>query len=233
MTATTDIPAAVGAPTRSPAAGWPPLGRIAAAGCFVAGGALWTVGELIGFGKDGVDQLIYLRDHPTPAGIGLTADLLGTVFMVGTAVAWFLLSRRRSSRLAVVGGVLLTLGLVMQGVMSGVEMTEFALVRSGALPLHTLDTALGSSSAMGLAGDVAMPLFLAGAFAGIVVAMVALWRSRAVARAAIVLVLLFQVGQLVGVVPTSPLLLAGLCWMAVDVLRAGAARERRSVAAGS
>jgi hypothetical protein len=213
------------APLRSAAAAWGPVGRVAAATTFALGGALWTVGDLIGFGKDGGDHLAYMHDHPGAAAIGLTGDLLGTLFMLGAAAAWFQLSRHRSPKLAVAGAVLLSIGLAMQCVVSGVEMTQFALVRSGVVSVGGLATALASPTALGLPGYVAFPLWIIGAFVGIVVAMVALWRSHAVARPAIVLVLLFQVTQFVGVVPGSPFLLVGLVWMAVDVLRSAPARD--------
>lgn len=223
MTTITDTTGTGATPLRSVAAGWTPAGRIAAATVLVLGGVLWTVGDLIGFGEKGVDHLAYMRDHPGPTGIGLTGDLLGTVFMLGAAAAWLLLSRPRSPRLATAGAALLAIGLAMQCVVSGVESTEFALVRVGAVPLDRLDSILNSPTAMGLPGYLFLPLWMVGAFGGIVVAMIALWRSRSVARPAIVLVLLFQVVQFFGIVPGSPFLLLGLLWMAVDVLRSSPA----------
>jgi hypothetical protein len=227
MTTTTD-PTGTAAPLRSAARDWTRGGRVAAAAAFAAGGALWTVGDLIGFGKDGTDHLVYMHGHPGAAGIGLTGDLLGTLFMLGAAAAWFLLSWRRSPKLAVAGAVLLSIGLMMQCVLSGVEMTQFALARSGAVPVGLLATTLDSPAAMGLAGDVFLPLWMGGAFVGIVLAMISLWRSRSVARPAIVLVLLFQVVQFVGVIPGSPFLLVGLVWMAADVLRSAPTRDLES-----
>ncbi|MCU1668516.1 MAG: hypothetical protein JWP40_1443 [Blastococcus sp.] len=225
MSTTTDSTRPAAAPPRSPATGWSPAGRVAAATTLAVGGALWTVGDLIGFGKDGSDHVAYMHDHPGAAGIGITADVLGTLFIAGTALAWFLLSRRRSPRLAVAGAVLLAIGLAMQWVLEGVELTQFALVRQGAFPVDRVADSLSSPTAMGLPGYLFMPMFMIGAFLGIVVAMIALWRSGSVSRTAIVLVLLFQLAQLIGVVPGSPFLFVGLLWMAVDVLRSAPAPD--------
>jgi hypothetical protein len=226
MTTTTGNARASAASTRSPAADWTPAGRGAAAAALALGGALWTVGDLIGFGKDGADHIAYMREHSGAAGIGITADTLGTLFVAGAALAWFLLSRRRSPKLAVAGAVLLGIGLAMQCVLEGVELTQFALVRRGAFSVDRVTDALGSSTAMGLPGYLFMSMFMVGAFAGIVVAMIALWRSRSISRPAIVLVLLFQLAQAVGVVPGSPFLLVGLVWMAVDLLRSAPAQDQ-------
>lgn len=221
MTATTAASPRARTTAPSPAAGWTPAGRTAAAGALVGGGASWTAGELVGWGRDGTAQLAWMGAHPVAAGIGMTADLLGTLLLVGAAATWFALARRHSPRLARAGAGLLVVGLVAQAVVSGVEMAQFALVRDGGIPLARLAGALGSAADLGLAGYLWLPMFYLGAFLGVVVSMTALWRSRAVARPAIVLVVAFQVLQLVGGLPVTPVLLIGLTWMAVDVLRAG------------
>lgn len=218
MTATTTPVHTTSDRLARPATPWTSTGRIAAAICLIGGGVGWTVADFIGFGKDGVDQLAYDRAHPTLAGIGLTADLIGTVFILGAAVAWVLLGRGRSPRLAWTAGAMLGPALIAQGVVSGVEITQYALARDGRFDLAALADAVASPAQMGIPGWMFLPMFMIGAFVGLIVAMIALWRSGSVARPAIIMVALFQVSQaLPQVVPTTPLLLVGLVWMALDV----------------
>lgn len=209
---------------------WTPFGRAAGAVCLIGGSIGWLAGELIGFGKDGPDLVSFEREHPTLAGIGLAADLIGTILILGAVVVWFLLARQRSPRLARAGAALLGVALIAQGVVCGVEISQFALAVDGHVDMSAVATALASPSQMGIAGYVFAPLWFVAPLAGIVLMMVALWRSRTLARAAIVLVVAFQLVQIFGVFPGTVLLTVGMCWMAVSVLIAGRTRRASGVA---
>ena len=67
-------------------------------------------------------------------------------------------------------------------------------------------------------------IFFIGAFVGIVIMMVAVWRSRALPRPAAALVIAFQVAGFVPLsFPTTVLAAAGFFWMAIALLRSGRA----------
>lgn len=126
------------------------------------------------------------------------------------------------------GAVLLGIALSLQSIVSGIEITQFALARSGALSLPTLDSTLESSQNLGLPGMFLLPLWFVTPTLGIVVMMIALWRSRTVSRVAIVLVLASQVLELVGIPLPGDWLLSfvGMTWMAFAVLTLGAMDRR-------
>jgi hypothetical protein len=223
---TTIAPAAVTpkAPAVSPAAAWPSLGRAAAAFTLVAAGVLWAIADVIGFGVS--DGLTYIGAHPTLSGIGIAADTLAVPFLIGCTAVWLLLSRHASPKLAWTGAILLVFGLIGQGMIEGVEMISYTVARSHKIGLATYENVTNSPA--GIPGAVFMAMFFIGSSLGIVLAMIALWRSHAVPRVATLLPIAFQVAQTVGVpFPATILTLAGLAWMAVAILRT----PSRSVAA--
>jgi hypothetical protein len=211
-------------PTAAPAAppsglGWTRHGRYAAAAVLTSLGVLWLAASLIGYGKHDLERLQWTAQHPLPAGLGLAADMLAVPFVVGTALVWLLLSRPRSPRLAWAGAALLTCAAAGQGVIVGMELADYLVARGGTVDLGTWSALTDSPS--GLPVTVLLVLFLGGAFGGILVAMTALWRSRAVPRAAIALVVLSQLADGVSAyVPATAIGLAGLGWMSLHLLRA-------------
>ena len=232
MTTTTVTP--VSPPRRvrpaSPAIRWSLTARVAAAATLLASGVLWFVADLIGLGND--DELAYDVAHPALAGIGITADILAVPFLFGSALVWLLLSRVASRRLAAVGAGLLVLGLTGQAMIEGVEMLGYSIARSGRIDLATYNDVINNHLS-GLPATVFMAIFFLGSFLGIVIAMIALWRSRAVPRTAAALLVAFQVVQAIGVpFPATVLVLAAMAWMGVAILRSpGAADDAATVAA--
>jgi hypothetical protein len=216
MTSTTTRTAGPAVP--STALGWTARGRYAAAAVLTTLGVLWLAASLIGYGKHDLERLQWTAQHPLPAGLGLAADMLAVPFVVGTAAVWLLLSRRASPRLAWTGAVLLTCAAAGQGVVVGMELAGYVVARSGAVDLGTWAALTDSPSGLPIA--VLVVLFLGGAFGGILVAMTALWRARAVPRGAILLVLVAQVADGVSAyVPATAIGLVGLAWMAGHLLR--------------
>jgi hypothetical protein len=103
----------------------------------------------------------------------------------------------------------------------GFETLEFALAESGRVDLTTLADLVDNVS---IAPAIAMLLlFIPGAFLGLLTMAVALWRSGAVPRGAVLLIPLFIVTDLFlqqGVLGHA-IALAGAVWIASAVLLAG------------
>lgn len=94
----------VGVGSVSPAAAWTPTGRAAAAVALIGGGALWLVGDLIGFGHSGVDRAAYVAAHPALTGVGVSADMLGTALLFFAIPIWLLLGRQTITSAGLGGG---------------------------------------------------------------------------------------------------------------------------------
>ncbi len=91
------------------------------------------------------------------------------------------------------------------------------------MDLATFNTALGDGTDVTVPTITFMAMFI-GAFVGIVIMMVAVWRSRALPRPAAALVIAFQVAGFVPLhFPTTVLAAAGFFWMAIALLRSGRA----------
>jgi hypothetical protein len=206
----------------SPAAHWSTGARTAGALAFVASGVLWVVADIIGFGRDGSAKDSWIAAHPTLAGTGAAADMLAVPFLFGATLVWLLLSLPRSRRLAIAGAVLLAFGLTGQSLINGVEFAQYAVATSGTADPAVFDKALGDGPGASVPGITFMLMFFAGAFLGIVIMMIAVWRSRSLPRAAVALIIVFQlVGLAEPPLPTTVIAAAGLIWMAVALMRSG------------
>jgi hypothetical protein len=218
MTATTVAATSTDrAPVRvSDAARWTRGGRIAAAFTLIASGVFWVIADVIGFGAS--DELRYMAAHPTLSGLGVVSDTLAVPFLLGSVAVWVLLSRHASRKLAWIGAALLVCGLVGQAMLEGVEMIGYTVAQSGKLDLTTYSNVTNSPA--GAPGIVFMLMFFIGAGLGIVLMMIAVWRSHAVPRTAAALPIVFQVAQTIGVpFPATVIMLVGVVWMAVAILR--------------
>lgn len=215
-TATTAVAAAKAkVPPISPVTGWTSTGRIGAAVTMFASGLLWFVADVIGFGQD---HMAYLASHRVLGGIAVTADILAVPFLFGSVAVWLLMARRASPKLAWIGAILLVFGLTGQAMIEGVEMIGYTVAQGDKNSQAVFEGATNQPA--GLPGIVFMAMFFVGASLGIVISMLAVWRSRAVPRAAAALPVAFQVVQTVGVpFPATVLVLVGLVWMAIVVLR--------------
>jgi hypothetical protein len=132
-----------------------------------------------------------VADNPTQADVSKFVDLIAMPFLFGTTVLYVLLVRERSRRLAYAGGILLGCGMLGLSMTQGFETLEFALAQDGRFNLTALaDTVDNISTAPAAA---MLLLFIPGAFFGLVTISIALWRSRAVPRGAVLLIPLFIV----------------------------------------
>lgn len=206
----------------SPASRFTRTGRLAAAATLVLGAGF----QLLAFSTmpefdETLDRLRWISDHPARADSSKVFDVLAMPFLFGSAVVYVFLSRTRSPRLAWAGGILLGCGLVGLSAIQGLETLEFALTTDGGFDLAALATAVDDIST---APAIAMVLlFIGGAFFGLVITSIALWRSRAVPRGAVALIPAFIVVDLFLSQPREAHVISfiGASWIAWAVLRAG------------
>jgi hypothetical protein len=205
----------------SPAARFTPTARLTAAGTLVLGAAFQLAAFVtVPNEDDTLDRLTWVADHAARAELSKTFDILAMPFLVGTAVVYVLLSRERSPRLAWAGGILLGAGMVGLSMVQGLETLEFGLATDGRLELPPLSDAIDDISSAPAIALLAM--FLGGAFFGLVFSSIALWRSRAVPRGAVVLLPAFIVvdGFLQRPIEGHVISLAAALWIGSAVLRA-------------
>jgi len=174
---------------------------------------------------DTAGWLTWIAENPGRAQTSKVLDVLAMPFLLGSAVVYVFLGRERSPRLAWVGGVLFGGGMVGLTFLQGWEVLAYSLVIDGTVDTGTLAAAIdGLSSPSAI---VVFVLFLGGALTGLLSTCVSLWRSRAVPRGAVVLLLAFIVvdgflsrgveGHLIGFL--------GAAWIALSVLRSGPRRR--------
>jgi hypothetical protein len=214
-------------PAASPAARWTRVGRFAAAATLVLGAAFQLASFLTETPNDEtVDRLRWVAEHPDRADLVKLFDFLAMPFLLGTALVYVLLSRERSPRLAYAGGILLACGMVGLAAVQGFEILQFALAQDGRFDLTALADAVDDLSTP--AGIAMLLLFLVGAFFGLVISTAALWRSRAVPRAAALLIPAFIVVDIfLGMGRLGHAIsFAAACWFAWAVLRAESAAAR-------
>lgn len=216
-------------PAASPAAHWTSAGRIAGAGTLVLGAGLQLTSILIVGNRDStLDEARWAADNPDRANLAASFFLFALPFLLGTALVFVLLSRRRSPRLAYTGGILLAIGFVYLSAVAGYETLAVMLAQDGRFDATTLAEALDEPSP---AAIVMFLLFIPSALFGLLTSAAALWRSRAVPRGAVLLIPVFIVvdfflNEGFGIVPSSAahaIELVALCWIASAVLRAGRA----------
>jgi hypothetical protein len=208
------------------AASWTTLGRRAAAATVVLGAtfqvlAFATIPEF----DDTTERLRWVAGHETQAQISKTFDVLAMPFLVGAAIVYLLLSRARAPRLAWAGGILLVTGMVGLSMVQGAEVTEFALAQDGRFDITALADAMDNISTP--SAIALFLLFLPGAVFGILLTCAALWRSRAVPRGAVVLLLAFVVIDIAlqkGLIAHAIALVAA-GWIALTILRSDAHTE--------
>ena len=222
-------------PEASPAANWTSAGRIAAAVTLVLAAAFplasHLMAGLIGPRTDRtIDWFHWIANHPDLANLMKVFELLALPFLFGTALVYVLLSRQRSPRLAYAGGILFGCGMVGLSAVHGYETLAYALAQDGRFDLTALADVVGAQSST--PAIVMLLIFLPFAFFGLLTSAVALWRSGAVPRAAVLLIVAFLVVDVFlgpegfGIAPdwvSRVIAFVGACWIASAVLLAGRA----------
>ena len=216
----------------SPAANWTSAGRIAAATTLVLGAAFPLAAHLMVpvTVRSVIDWLHWTADHPDLANLSKVFELLQMPFLFGTVLVYVLLSRERSPRIAYAGGILFGCGMVGMSAVHGYETLAYALAQDGRFDLTALADVVGAQSSR--PAIVMLLIFLPFAFFGLLTSAVALWRSGAVPRAAVLLIVAFLVVDVFlgpegfGIAPdwvSRVIAFVGACWIASAVLLAGRA----------
>ena len=179
-------------PAASPAAQFSPLGRAAAAGTLVLGAALQLAAFMTIPDHDETEErLRWVAANSGQADASKLFDILAMPFLLGTVLVYVLLARRRSPRLAYAGGIILGCGMVGLSMLQGYETLEFAIATDGRFDLATFADAVDDVSSV--PAIAMLLLFLPGVFFGLLTMAVALWRSGAVPRGAILLIPAFLI----------------------------------------
>ena len=215
----------------NPAANWTSAGRIAAATTLVLGAAFPLAAHLMVpvTVRSVIDWLHWTADHPDLANLSKVFELLQMPFLFGTVLVYVLLSRERSPRIAYAGGILLGCGYVGLTAVEGYETLAYALAQDGRFDLTALADVVGAQSST--PAIVMLLIFLPFAFFGLLTSAVALWRSGAVPRAAVLLIVAFLVVDVFlnegfGIAPvwaSHVFAFVGACWITSAVLLAGRA----------
>jgi hypothetical protein len=214
----------------SPAANWTSAGRIAAATTLVLGAAFPLASHLMEPTTDRtIDWLRWIADHPDLANLTKVLELFQMPFLFGTVLVYVLLSRQRSPRLAYAGGILLGCGMVGLSAVEGYETLAYALAQDGRFDLTALADVVDAMSST--PAIVMLLIFIPFAFFGLLTSAVALWRSGAVPRAAVLLIpasliVDFFLNEAFGIAPawaSHMFDFVGACWIASAVLLAGQA----------
>lgn len=222
-------------PTASPAARWTLVARLAAAATLVLAAAFPLASHLIEPINPTISITAWLHwvaDHPDLANLSMVFGLLQMPFLFGTVLVYVLLSRQRSPRLAYAGGILLGCGFVGLSAVYGYETLAYALAQDDRFDLSALADVVGAQSST--PAIVMLLIFLPFAFFGLLTSAVALWRSGAVPRAAVLLIVAFLVVDVFlgsngfGIAPdwvSRVISFVGACWIASAVLLARRARK--------
>jgi hypothetical protein len=226
MTVITTTPTSIESPVR-PAGR---AGRWATAAVLVAGATLQLVEELIEppFAVE-ADRFRWMATDTTLHSIDVIIGLWAIPFMIAGTL---LLARRarRMPRLAWTGAALGLIGFSALAAVHGFEAAEVALFDAGVSPATMSAATDHLQPALGIP---LLAMFLGTLSIGLPMLMVALWRSRAVPRGAIVVIFAFMALDFFGPempFPSHGLSFIAFTWMAVAIAlgRTGGARPADS-----
>jgi hypothetical protein len=204
----------------SPIIGLPLVGRIAAAAALILGSGCQAVAFLLSpTPADSTEWLTWIANNPGRGQLSKMFDVLAMPFLIATAAVYIMLGRKRSPRLAWIAGVALGAGLVGLAVLQGWEVLGYNLVTQQVLPPPSVASAL-DNIASSPAGVAVMLLFFVLGFGGLLGTLFSLWRSRAVPRVAVLILLLGFIIDIAGRGTEGHLItFVGATWIAVTILR--------------
>ena len=228
---TRNSPVAIGAPILQGRA------RVVTAMALVTGPIVMTVGFFFAYlawrdAAAGAKEIDVTLAQPTLWSLTTMLDFLSACTFVAMNVAFFIVTRRWSAKLAWTGAIAMTLQTVALGAVAGAEILVAGLAAKGVDPA-ILDKALDSFSTQP-GGFAIFILFLPVEVVGMVAMGLALWRTRWVPRVSAVIVGLFP---FVDILVPGHLLRVGVfvvytvAWalIAGAVMRTGAPKPARSV----
>jgi hypothetical protein len=205
-----------------PILGIPTAGRIAAAAALVLGSGCQAVAFLLAqTPTDSTEWLTWIANNPGRGQLSKLFDVLAMPFLIATAAVYITLGCKRSPRLAWIAGVALGAGLVGLAVLQGWEVLAYNLVTQGVLSPAEVANAV-DNIASSPAGVAVMLLFFVLGFGGLLATLFSLWRSRAVPRVAVLILLMGFVIDIAGRGTEGHVItFVGATWIAVMILREG------------
>lgn len=223
--ARTALASAGGTTRRRPesiAATWPVWVRVAAAAVLVGAFVAQLVNRSLLDMSEG--YLSYFRElsaNPAAANVSVIAGMFAPALLVGCVLIWFRISRQRSRIAAWISLISGVLAFTCLPLLMGFSVSAFALVKAG---LASPAAASALETYDGLPATVLFAVYNNASMLTIFAAAWALWRSHAVYRVSVVLLVLFMVGDIVGVLPFDAhyLALAATLLMAVSFFTAAA-----------
>src|SRR3954454_16506270 len=209
-----------------PILGLPLAGRIAAAAALVLGSGCQAVAFLLAqTPTDSTEWLTWIADNPGRGQLSKMFDVLAMPFLIATAAVYIMLGCKRSPRLAWIAGVALGAGLVGLAVLQGWEVLAYNLVTQSVLSPAEVANAV-DNIASSPAGVAVMLLFFVLGFGGLLATLFSLWRSRAVPRVAVLILLIGFVIDIAGRGTEGHLItFVGATWIAVTIVRGGKSPE--------
>ncbi|GAB3042410.1 hypothetical protein GCM10027052_25480 [Parafrigoribacterium mesophilum] len=183
----------------SVAGSWPIGVKVAASAVLIGAFVAQLVNRSLLDMSHGYASLFHqLATDPGPANTAAIAGIFAPALLVGSVLIWFRLARTRSriaSWITLISGVLAFTCLPL---MMGFSVSAFALADA-----H-LGTTAAAAALSGYAGPPAAVLFTVynnASMLTILAAAWALWRSHAVSRASVILLVLFIAGDIAGLLP--------------------------------
>lgn len=184
---------------QSVAATWPIGVKIAASAVLIGAFLAQLINRALQDMSDGYAG--YFREistNPAATNVSVIAGMFAPALLVGSVLIWFRISRERSrvaSWITLISGVLAFTCLPL---LMGFSVSALALVKAD---LATPAAASALQNYDGLPAAILFTVYNNASMLCIFAAAWALWRSRAVYRASAVLLVLFMVGDIVGVLP--------------------------------
>jgi len=181
------------------AGSWPIGVKIAASAVVIGAFVAQLINRsLLDMSQGYVSLFRELSTNPGAANVSVIAGMFAPALLVGSVLIWFRLSRARSRVAAWISLISGVLAFTCLPLMMGFSVSAFALAQA-----H-LGTHAAADALSGYAGPPAVLLFTVynnASLLTIFAAAWALWRSHAVSRASVILLVLFMVGDIVGILP--------------------------------
>ena len=219
-------------PQGHPAADLAPVARRAAAATLVLGSGCQAIAFLlIPYHDDSTLWLTWIADNEGRGQLSKLFDALAMPFLVCSAAVYIMLGRRRSPRLAWIGGISLACGLVGMSMLQGWEILAYNLVSDDAATPAVVATAVDDITSSP-AGIAALVLFMVLGFGGLLLTLLSLWKSEAVPRAAVLLLLVgFIVDAFLAPVEGHVIMFLAASWIAFTIIHAAPRAPSRPLGA--
>lgn len=181
------------------AGSWPIGVKIAASAVVIGAFVAQLINRsLLDMSQGYVSLFQELSTNPGAANVSVIAGMFAPALLVGSVLIWFRLSRARSRVAAWISLISGVLAFTCLPLMMGFSVSAFALAQA-----H-LGTHAAAEALSGYAGPPAVLLFTVynnASMLTIFAAAWALWRSHSVSRTSVILLVLFMVGDIVGILP--------------------------------